>query len=262
MLTLWQSFCIQDAYRKKVEERVGALKAQHSDRLQSLTKQLEALKSNQAQQLKELGQLRAYFSMDSRKQIEECKSRHKKELEELRERLGQEFTRERSALEKKREAQVAHLKAEFDEQMRDCEMATAKGSDKTVAAAKRAWEEREVSLRQEFSQKEEQLNQQLSTLSSDLRVARDGLALLEKKVADLLSQFEHSEAGSANARGQLSKTQHEVESLQKALRETKVELEISREHYQQQSEEMKGMAGKFNPNSTFPNCQQQGYSNL
>lgn len=100
-------------------------------------------------------------------------------------------------------------------------------------------------MKYEFSQREEQLNHQLSTLSNDLRVARDSLALSEKKAADLLSEFEDSKTGSADVRGQLREAESEVESLKIALRETKIELEISKEHYQQQSAEMKGMAGKL-----------------
>lgn len=237
-------FHLQETYKKTVEERVVALKAQHSDKLQSLTRQLELLRIDQAQQLKELSQFRAEFSKNSSKQIEESKSRHRNEMHDLRETLIHGFAQERSLLEEKHREEVTCLKAELEEEMRDRQIASSKVSDEMVVAERRVWEEREGTLRRECSQKEEQLNHQLSMLSNDLRLARDNLALSEKKVADLLSQFEDNEAGSADIRGRLGESEGRVESLQNALRETKVELEISREHYQQQSAEMKGMAGK------------------
>lgn len=228
-----------------MEERVGILKAHHSDKLESLNKELKLLKNDQAQQLKDLGQFRAELSKKLDRQLEESKARHQREITDLEEGLQQEFSQERGSLEERHKKEIGHMKAEFEDKLRNQELAAAKVSRETAAAEKRAWSEREDTLRSEFLQREEQLNHQLSTLSADLRVARDSLALSEKKVADLLSECEDSEAGSADVRRRLREAEGEVESLKGTLRETKVELEISREHYQQQSVEMKGMAGKL-----------------
>ena len=228
-----------------MEERVGILKAHHSDNLESLNKQLKLLKSDQAQQLKELGQFRAELSKNSGRQLEESKARHQREITELQQRLQQQFVRERGLLEDGHRKEIGRMKADFEDELRKQELAAAKVREETAATEKRTWDEREGALRSDFSQREEQLNHQLSTLSADLRVARDSLALSEKKVVDLLSEFEDSEAGSTDVKRRLREAEEEVESLKGTLRETKVELEISREHYQQQSEEMKGMAGKI-----------------
>lgn len=222
---------------------MGAIKAEHSDKLQSLTRQLEKLKSEQTQQLKELSQLHGEITKNSSKQIEDAKFNHAKEMQALQENLQREFLRERGSLQETQEKAVRGLKAGFEEQMKNHGLASSKMIEEMLSADK-VREQRENAQKHEFSHKEETLNHKLSTLSNNLRVARDSLAVSEKKVADLLSQFEDSEAGSAGVKRELRQYEDEIETTKSALRDARNELEISRMQYQQQAEEMKGMAGK------------------
>lgn len=233
----------QVSYRMTVVEKMESIKAQYSDKVLLLTKELENLKSNQ---LKEFSELRVEFSKNSSGQIEQLKQRHHKEIEGLKKKLEGEFSSEKASLKAQHQKEVAHLKEEFEQQIKSHEVSLTKSCNEKVATEKRLSEERENTLRHQLIQKEEQLKHQVSTLSNDLRIARDKLALSEQKVSDLLSQHEEGQASSTEIGSQLKESEEELEKLKVVLRETKNELEISKEHYQQQLVELKRKAGEWN----------------
>lgn len=224
-----------------------ALRAQHTDKILSLTTQLEKLRNSQAQQLQDLNCFRAELERRNDKEMEEVRRRHESDTKELLLKMESDFSRERTSLESIHATEMSRAKKELEDQIKQCKLAMTRSHEETITTEKRLAEERENALKEEFLKKEEQLNHQISTFSGDLRIARDKLALSEKKVADLLSQFEDGMASSTEFKTQLIQSEAEVERLRKALREATVELEISKEHYQQQSAEMKGMASKCNP---------------
>lgn len=235
----------QVAYRKTVEDRMVVIRAQHTDKVLSLTTQLEKLRNSQAQQLQDLNRFRAELDRQNSKELDDLKKAHQLEMGELLMKMESNFSRERTSLEAIHATEMSRLKKELEDQIKCCTLAMTEAQEEKIAAEKRLAEESEKFLRADFSKKEEELNHQISTFSNDLRIARDKLALSEKKVADLLSQFEERKASSAKSRNLLAESEAEVGRLKGALREATVELEIAREHYQQQSAEMKGMAGKW-----------------
>lgn len=233
---------LQSSYKKIVDERMVAIKSQHSQKVHSLTRQLEKLKSDQVQHLTELKEFRAEFCSNSKDQVREIEQRYKGELKELRERLEGQFSKDLSSFKAKHNKEVACLKKDFEKQMAGHELSMAQSCDEMLAAAQRSSEERENSLRHEYAQREEELKRQTSTLSGDLRVARDKLALSEQKVVHILSQLDINQASSAETKAKLEESEGEMERLNSVLREMKNKLAISNESYQQQSEEMKGLS--------------------
>lgn len=222
-----------------------AIRAQHTDKVLSLTTQLEKLRNTQTQQLQDLNRFRAEMERKTGKETEEIKKKHQFEMKGLVEKLEDEFTRERTSLEAIHATEMSRLKRELEDKLKHCKLALTGAHKEMIAAERKSAEERDIALRDQFSKKEEELNLQISTFSNDLRVARDKLALAEKKLADLLSQFEDGQACSVEFKTQLAAAETEMARLRCALQEATIELEISKEHYQQQSAEMKGMAGKW-----------------
>lgn len=228
------------SYRKTVEERLVAEKTQHADMLSTLNAELGKLRKDQVKQLGELSDFRVELSKRSSKHVEEMEQMHQKNMKELLEKCQGEFSKEKTLLIEEHKREVAALKNELEEAVESCKLDLSRSHDKSIAAEKKLSEERENALRQELAQKEKQV----SSLLADLRAARDKLALSEQKVAELLARCEDSRSSSSEIRSQLEESEGERERLQVTLRETKNELEISREHYKQQSSEMKAISGK------------------
>ena len=221
-----------------------ALRAQHTDKILSLTTQLEKLRKSQAQQLQDLNRFRGELERRNDKEMQEFQRRHESETKQLLLKMESDFSRERTSLEAIHATEMSRLKKELEDQITQCKLAMTKSQEEMITVEKRLAEERENALKDEFLKKEEQLNYQISTFSGDLRIAKDKLSLSEKKIADLLSQFEDGKVSSAEFKTQLMQSEAEVDQLRKTLREATVELEISKEHYQQQSAEMKEMSSR------------------
>ena len=98
----------------------------------------------------------------------------------------------------------------------------------------------------EHSEREEQLKNQVSSLTKDLRVVKDKLALAEQKIKELVTSFEDNKADSSGLQTQLQESEAKMGALKSSLASMSNELDIAREQYRQQSREMKEMSGRDN----------------
>ena len=227
-----------------MKEKLASIESQYSAKVLSLTNEITRIRTDQTRQLKEVSKLHEELRRVSDLEIKDIKSKYDKEIEELREKLSKESMNEASSLNTKHLMVVERLKEEFAAQMEAQKLEMTKNHEGILATEKKMFEDRTKSLQLELVQREENLKDQISTLSNDLRVSRDKLALSEQKVRDLLSQFEEGKAGSVELRTQLKYAEEEAEKLRVEVREVKTELDISKELYQQQSADMKVMACK------------------
>ena len=162
------------------------------------------------------------------------------------------FSKHIISLESNHKKEMESLTESFKDQLEAQSMEMTKSHHEELETKNIFWEERIKIMEHDFLQKEDQLKNQISTLSNDLRTSKDKLALSEQKVTELCSKFEEGKVGSVELQIKLKDAEDEVERLKIALREAKNELDISRQHYQQQLTEMKGMGCKFNTSSYKP----------
>ena len=212
-----------------------------------MTKQLERLRSEQTQQLKEVGELQEQLTKKSNDQMDTLKKRHERELSDIKgqskrglSKLEDELASLRSLHQKEKD----DLKAQHHTQLEAQKQNINSTQSELLATEKKKSEEREALLRDEYSHKEEQLKHQISVLSNDLRAARDRTALAEQKIKELESQFEENQVDSSGLKARLLEAEQKVENLKTTVSSLKNELDIAQEQYKQQSLEMNTKSGK------------------
>ena len=225
-------------------DRLGALKSEHTQQIQQLTEQLERLKNEQSRQVKEIAGLHEGFAKKANEQLKV----HEKEMGELTAKSKREIQKlqaEITSLTALHQKERADLKQQYHCELETQRQNLANTQSEFMAAEARKWEEREASLRQQFLENEELLKRQVSTLSNDLRSTRDKLALSEQRLKELELHYEENKLDSSGLKEKLSAARAEVEELRGKVNSLHSELDIAREQYRQQSQEMKALSSEW-----------------
>ena len=224
-------------------DRLGALKSEHTQQIQQVTQQLEKLKREQSRQVKEIAGLHDSFTKKANEQLKV----HEKEMDELTAKSKREIQKlqaEIASLTALHQKEQADLEQQYHRELETQKQNLANTQSEFMTAEARKWEERETSLRQQFVENEEQLKRQVSTLSNDLRTTRDKLALSEQRLKELELHYEENKLDSSGLKEKLSAARTEVEELRGKVNSLHSELDIAREQYRQQSQEMKALSSE------------------
>ena len=237
---------LQVSYRKEVEEKLVSLNCQHKRELEQLTGALSRLRSDQQAQLKQLAGLKDGFTRKADKQVTELLDKHKSELlamEKQAEEKREKAHRELSHLRLSQNEELARLNQLHRGELEAQERKLVSSKAELLAEEGRRWREREGRMASEAAQREEELRLTVSTLTSDLRTARDRLALAEQRARELESHCEARQADSSGTRKQLDDAKEEVKKLRTSLNTCSSELAITKEQYKQQGREMDLLSG-------------------
>lgn len=235
------------SYRKEVEDKLQNVQSEHVQKVRSLTGELEKFKSDQTRQLKEVSQLKELFAKTSSKQMKELKQQHEKEMKEAREqatKLNESLKAELSSESATHAKELEKLRQQYERQQAHLEENFAKSRSALLAEERKKWEERVGTMTDEHAQKEEQLKDQMSLLTKELRSSKDKLALAEQKIKELMTTFEETKVDSSGLQDQLRESEDKVGALQSTLASLRTELDIARDQYKQQSKEMQSKSGK------------------
>ena len=197
--------------------------------------------------MKEVSQLKDAFAKTSSEQIKEVKQQHEKGLRQAKELAKKEAERlktELASLAASHTKELEGMKRDNEAKMNSMRENMSTAQREMMTEERRKWEEQMRKQRDEVSEKEEELKDQVSTLTKDLRAAKDKLALAEQKIKELVTSFEENRADSSGLQAQLQEAEQKVGALRSSLTSTSNELDIAREQYRQQSKEMQEMSGK------------------
>lgn len=239
--------CIQMSYRKEVEEQLATLKSQHTTKVQSLAKDLERFRGEQAKQLKQISDLRESYSRKSSQQLKSLKLQHEEEIGKLKHQSEQEIEqlqRDIASSKTDHTKEIESLNKQFQSQLESQRKTLTSTQNDLLSKEQKVWEEKEKSLKVVYLEKEEHLKQQISTLSKDLRASSDKLALTEQRVRDLETSFDENVAGSGTLKSLLEKSEGDIERLRVTIGSLHTELDISKEKYKQQAAELRGVSGE------------------
>ena len=239
---------MQVSYHNEVEEKLQSLKAEHVHKVQSLTRELEKFKYDQAQQLREVSQLKDVFTKTSSEQIKELKQQHDRELRRVRDQAENERELLKTELDSQamsHERELKRTRQEYEAKLRTVEENLSNVQGHLLSEERKKREEEMRAMQDDYSQREEQLKNQISVLTKDLRSSKDKLALAEQRIKELETTSEESMADSSGLRAQLRESEGKVTALQASVDSLQTELDIVREQYRQQSKEMQGMSGEL-----------------
>uniref|UniRef100_A0A8C2E0C1 Zgc:85722 n=1 Tax=Cyprinus carpio TaxID=7962 RepID=A0A8C2E0C1_CYPCA len=249
-----------EMYRQRVEDTQLCTEAQHTQRVVSMSREVEEMRHEFEEKLRSFSQVQAQFEQEKRRALEELKSVHRQEVQELLE--SQQNQSASSSLEQEKLAELHRTELEslmerVEELTQDkvrlveeyeAKLSKAQGFyERELEAMRRtqqlttenllAWRRTEVELRKEFQAQESALQRTLCKLRAELHRAQDEARESRDKTNRLQASLNNAEV-TIKLHKQLEEAIQDGEIWVMQLKDTEYELEGSRDRVQQQANEI------------------------
>uniref|UniRef100_A0A8C2E0W0 Zgc:85722 n=1 Tax=Cyprinus carpio TaxID=7962 RepID=A0A8C2E0W0_CYPCA len=250
-----------EMYRQRVEDTQLCTEAQHTQRVVSMSREVEEMRHEFEEKLRSFSQVQAQFEQEKRRALEELKSVHRQEVQELLE--SQQNQSASSSLEQEKLAELHRTELEslmerVEELTQDkvrlveeyeAKLSKAQGFyERELEAMRRtqqlttenllAWRRTEVELRKEFQAQESALQRTLCKLRAELHRAQDEARESRDKTNRLQASLNNAEVTIKELHKQLEEAIQDGEIWVMQLKDTEYELEGSRDRVQQQANEI------------------------
>ncbi|XP_068612321.1 protein FAM184A [Brachionichthys hirsutus] len=250
-----------EMYRQRMEDSQICTEAQHTQRVVSMSREVEEMRRDFEEKLRAFSQTQAQFEVDKRRVLEELRTSHRQEVEELlnnqqnqsasstedQEKLAELHRQEVESLMESVEALTkdkVRLVEEFETKLakaQECyerELEAMRRTHQLTTENLLAWKRTEVELRKEFQAQEAALQRSLSKLRSELQKAYEEARENRDKTNRLQTSLANAEGTIRNLHKQLEEAVQDGEIWVMQLKDTEYELEGSRERVQQQATEI------------------------
>ncbi|CAG5933050.1 unnamed protein product [Menidia menidia] len=185
-----------EMYRQRMEDSQLCTEAQHTQRVVSMSREVEEMRRDFEEKLRAFSQAQAQFEADKRRALEELRATHLQEVEELhnnqqnqsatstedQEKLAElhrqevealmerveEITKDKVRLVEEYEAKLAKAQEYYER-----ELEAMRRTHQLTTENLLAWKRTEVELRKEFQAQEAALQRSLSKLRSELQKAQE-----------------------------------------------------------------------------------------
>uniref|UniRef100_A0A7N8YGQ2 Uncharacterized LOC113127602 n=1 Tax=Mastacembelus armatus TaxID=205130 RepID=A0A7N8YGQ2_9TELE len=252
-----------EMYRQRMEDSQLCTEAQHTQRVVSMSREVEEMRRDFEEKLRAFSQAQAQFEAEKRRALEELRATHRQEVEELlnnqqnqsvsstedQEKLAElhrqevealmerveELTKDKVRLVEEYEAKLAKAQEYYER-----ELEAMRRTHQLTTENLLAWKRTEVELRKEFQAQEAALQRSLSKLRSELQKAQEEARENRDKTNRLQTSLANAE-GTIKVRNlhkQLEEAIQDGEIWVMQLKDTEYELESSRERVQQQATEI------------------------
>ncbi|CAI5638165.1 unnamed protein product [Oreochromis niloticus] len=253
-----------EMYRQRMEDSQLCTEAQHTQRVVSMSREVEEMRRDFEEKLRSFSQAQAQFEAEKRRALEELRTTHRQEVEELlnnqrnqsasstedQEKLAElhrqevealmerveELTKDKVRLVEEYEAKLGKAQEYYER-----ELEAMRRTHQLTTENLLAWKRTEVELRKEFQAQEVALQRSLSKLRSELQKAQEEARENRDKTNRLQTSLANAE-GTIKVCGNLHKQLEEAiqdgEIWVMQLKDTEYELESSRERVQQQATEI------------------------
>ncbi|XP_058479325.1 protein FAM184A-like isoform X2 [Solea solea] len=250
-----------EMYRQRMEDSQLCTEAQHTQRVVSMSREVEEMRRDFEEKLRVFSQAQAQFEADKRRALEELRAIHRQEVEELlnnqrnqsatssedQEKLAElhrqevealmerveELTKDKVRLVEEYEAKLAKAQEYYER-----ELEAMRRTHQLTTENLLAWKRTEVELRKEFQAQDAALQRSLSKLRSELQKAQEEARENRDKTNRLQTSLVNAEGTIKNLHKQLEEAIQDGEIWVMQLKDTEYELESSRERVQQQATEI------------------------
>ncbi|KAM8904269.1 protein FAM184A-like isoform 1-T1 [Spinachia spinachia] len=250
-----------EMYRQRMEDSQLCTEAQHTQRVVSMSREVEEMRRDFEEKLRAFSQTQAQFEADKRRALEELRATHRQEVEELlnnqqnqsatstedQEKLAElhrqeveslmerveEITRDKVRLMEEYEAKLGKAQEYYER-----ELEAMRRTHQLTTENLLAWKRTEVELRKEFQAQEAALQRSLSKLRSELQKAHEEARGNRDKTNRLQTSLANAEGTIKNLHKQLEEAIQDGEIWVMQLKDTEYELDSSRERVQQQATEI------------------------
>uniref|UniRef100_A0AAY4AQI7 Protein FAM184A/B N-terminal domain-containing protein n=1 Tax=Denticeps clupeoides TaxID=299321 RepID=A0AAY4AQI7_9TELE len=250
-----------EMYRQRMEDTQLCTEAQHTQRVVSMSREVEEMRHDFEEKLRSFSQVQAQFEQEKWRALDELKSAHRQEVQELRQSQQSQSTSSTVDQEKLAGLHRAELEALMEwaeelarEKVRTAEEYEAKLSkaqafyERELEAMRRtqqlttenllAWKRTEVELRKEFHAQEAALQRALAKLRAELQRAQEEARENRDKNNRLQASLNGAECNIKELHRQLEEAVQDGEIWVMQLKDTEYELEGSRDRVQQQANEI------------------------
>uniref|UniRef100_A0A8C9YU43 Family with sequence similarity 184 member Aa n=1 Tax=Sander lucioperca TaxID=283035 RepID=A0A8C9YU43_SANLU len=254
-----------EMYRQRMEDSQLCTEAQHTQRVVSMSREVEEMRRDFEEKLRAFSQAQAQFEADKRRALEELRATHRQEVEELlnnqqnqsatstedQEKLAELHRQEVEALMERVEEiskDKVRLVEEFEaklgkaQEYYERELEAMRRTHQLTTENLLAWKRTEVELRKEFQAQEAALQRSLSKLRSELQKAQEEARENRDKTNRLQTSLANAEGTIkvcvCNLHKQLEEAIQDGEIWVMQLKDTEYELDGSRERVQQQATEI------------------------
>ncbi|XP_036819425.1 protein FAM184A isoform X2 [Oncorhynchus mykiss] len=250
-----------EMYRQRMEDSQLCTEAQHTQRVVSMSREVEEMRRDFEEKLRSFGQAQAQFEQDKRRAIDELRTTHRQEVQELlhsqqnqsanstvdQEKLAELHRAEVEALMERVEELTkgkVHLVEEYEAKLTKAqgyyerELEAMRRTQQLTAEKLLAWKRTEVELRKEFQVQEAVLQRTLGKLRAELQRAQEEARESRDKTNRLQASLTNAEGTIKNLHKQLEEAIQDGEIWVMQLKDTEYELEGSRDRVQQQATEI------------------------
>ncbi|KAG7508035.1 hypothetical protein JOB18_001392 [Solea senegalensis] len=250
-----------ESYRQRVEDMQLCTEAQHTQRVVSMSREVEEMRRSFEEKLRTFSQAQAQFEQEKKAALEELKAQHRQEVQELlrshqsqnanyskdQEKLGQLHKAEVDSLaerveelkqDKKRLVEEYEAKLSKAQAFYERELEAMKRTQQLTADNLLAWKRTEAELRREFQTQEAALQKTLGKLRTELARVSDEARENREKSYKLQSSLTAAESTVKDLTKQLDEVNQNSEIVEIRQKEAECELEAARDRVQQQATEI------------------------
>uniref|UniRef100_A0A8C3AYP2 Family with sequence similarity 184 member A n=1 Tax=Cyclopterus lumpus TaxID=8103 RepID=A0A8C3AYP2_CYCLU len=250
-----------ESYRQRVEDMQLCTEAQHTQRVVSMSREVEEMRRSFEEKLRTFSQAQTQFEQEKRAALEELKGQHRQEVQELlrshqsqnadyskdQEKLGQLHKAEVDSLterveelkqDKKRLVEEYEAKLSKAQAFYERELEAMKRTQQLTADNLLAWKRTESELRREFQTQEAALQKTLGKLRAELVRITDEARENREKSHRLQASLTTAESSVKDLTKQLDEVTQNSEIVEIRQKEAECELEAARDRVQQQATEI------------------------
>ncbi|XP_008581416.1 PREDICTED: protein FAM184A isoform X3 [Galeopterus variegatus] len=250
-----------EAYKHRVEDMQLCAEAQHVQRIVTMSREVEEIRRKFEERLRSFGQLQVQFEKDKRLALEDLRSAHRQEIQELlksqqdhsasvnkgQEKIEELHRMEVEALNKMLEElrlEQKKLIEEYEGKLNKAqsfyehELDTLKRSQLFTAESLQASKEKEADLRKEFQGQETILRKTIGKLKTELQMVQDEAGSHLDKCQKLQMALATAENNVQVLQKQLDDAKEGEMSLLSKHKEVESELAAARERLQQQASDL------------------------
>uniref|UniRef100_A0A671G428 Family with sequence similarity 184 member A n=1 Tax=Rhinolophus ferrumequinum TaxID=59479 RepID=A0A671G428_RHIFE len=250
-----------EAYKHRVEDMQLCAEAQHVQRVVTMSREVEEIRRKFEERLRSFGQLQVQFEKDKRLALEDLRTAHRREIQELLKsqqdhsvsvNKGQEKaeelhrrevetlnkTLEELRLEQKKLIEDYEGKLNKAQSFYEHELDTLKSSQLFTAESLQVSKEKEADLRKEFQGQEAILRKTIGKLKTELQMVQDEAGSLRDKCQNLQVALVTAENNVQVLQKQLDDTKEGEMALLSKHKEVESELAAARERLQQQASDL------------------------
>ncbi|MEE6476137.1 hypothetical protein FKM82_010986 [Ascaphus truei] len=250
-----------EVYKHRVEDMQLCAEAQHVQRVVTMSREVEEIRKRFEERIRSFMQLQVQFEKDKRSALEELRSSHRLEMQELLKvqhsqnatlNMGQETLEEMHhlqmedlnnkledlRLERKKLVEDYEGKLGKAQAFYEHELEALKRSQLFTAESLHTCKQKEAELKREFQTQEAILQKNLVILKTEFHVVQEEAGSLRDKCQQLKLSLSTTENNVQVLQKQLENVKQEEMSLVSKHEDTESELAAARERLQQQATEL------------------------